>query len=438
MTNNKSPDKISSDNLERDDADAPEQRESSGASSVAPEAEKRTLASGNAPWIGSEHQWKREKTTGKIRRPKNLIEASADSVLPETRTMTKPVQAEKQKTVSVRPDSYPPDYNMHAMNRSSLPAIAAQSAANKKLSSETKLGIAATVLATIIVIALLTWYFLDVRSESAQTKEMQTVQQMMIERLEHRIQELDDKDLSKDESQAIRRKVRALAAQLMAAKNAIKEEDVVSLSSDPETDTTYPTGNAMGQMAIPSQANLKGLKATSSTAALENGAEIFSVDNSQDEQPEGQQGAENKSLIPPSPYELTSVNTQSNPEKEQDKLDSLLGSPTPQGPAVPRNAPVVQTAPKTSTTPEVPSRAQVHKAMSAVGPTVKKCGGGIGGKIKMEMAISGETGRVISAQPIGAEHAGTSTGICATRAVSLAKFPKFQKRMLVIKYPFDL
>jgi hypothetical protein len=76
--------------------------------------------------------------------------------------------------------------------------------------------------------------------------------------------------------------------------------------------------------------------------------------------------------------------------------------------------------------------------MSAVGPTVKKCGGGSGGKIKMEMAISGETGRVVSAQPIGSEHAGTSTGICATRAVSLAKFPKFQKRILVIKYPFEL
>ena len=133
MTDNKSPDETSSDNLEKEEVDAPE-------------AEKRTFASENAPWNGSERQWKREKTTGKIKRPKNLIEESADLVLPDTRSMAKPALTEDQKTVSVRPDSYPPDYNLHAMNRNSLPAIAAQSQANKKLSSETKLGIAATVL----------------------------------------------------------------------------------------------------------------------------------------------------------------------------------------------------------------------------------------------------------------------------------------------------
>jgi hypothetical protein len=415
MTDNKSPDEISSDNLEKEAGDAPDE-------------EKRTFASGNAPWIGTEHQWKREKTTGKIKRPEKLIEESADSVLPDTRSMAKPALAEDQKTVSVRPDSYPPDYNLHAMNRSSLPAIAAQSQANKKLSSETKLGIAATVLATIIVLALLTWYFLDVRSESAQTKEMQTVQQMMIERLEHRIQEMDDKDLSKSERQAIRRKVRALAAQLMAAKNGITEQEITALPSDAETDLPFPTGNAISEASVSSPTNANRSPAASSTEGLEGNGE----------QAAGQQEAENTDKIPPSPYEMTPVGTQSNPKKEQDKLDSLLGSSKPKSPAVPQNTPVATTVPVPSTTPEVPSRAQVRKAMSAVGPTVKKCGGGIGGKIKMEMAISGETGRVISAQPIGSEHAGTSTGICATRAVSLAKFPKFQKRILVIKYPFEL
>jgi hypothetical protein len=425
MTDNKSPNETSSDNLEKGAVDAPE-------------AEKRTFASRNAPWIGSEHQWKREKTTGKIKRPKNLIEESADSVLPVTRSMAKPALTEDQKTVSVRPDSYPPDYNLHAMNRSSLPAIAAQSQANKKLSSETKLGIAATVLATIIVIALLTWYFLDVRSESAQTKEMQTVQQMMIERLEHRIQELDDKDLSKNETQAIRRKVRALAAQLMAAKNSIKEQEFTSLPSDLETDPPFPARNRISAATVSSPANHKGSPAVSPTEDSEGSIEISSVDNTQGEQAAGQQEVENTDEIPPSPYEMAPVGTQSNPEKEKDKLDSLLGSSKPKSPAVSQSKPVATTVPVPSTTPEVPSRAQVLKAMSAVGPTVKKCGGGSGGKIKMEMAISGETGRVVSAQPIGSEHAGTSTGICATRAVSLAKFPKFQKRILVIKYPFEL
>jgi hypothetical protein len=162
------------------------------------------------------------------------------------------------------------------------------------------------------------------------------------------------------------------------------------------------------------------------------------VDNTQGKQAAGQQEVENMDKIPPSPYEMAPVGTQSNPGKEKDKLDSLLGSSKPKSPAVSQSKPVATTVPVPSTTPEVPSRAQVLKAMSAVGPTVKKCGGGSGGKIKMEMAISGETGRVVSAQPIGSEHAGTSTGICATRAVSLAKFPKFQKRILVIKYPFEL
>ncbi len=68
---------------------------------------------------------------------------------------------------------------------------------------------------------------------------------------------------------------------------------------------------------------------------------------------------------------------------------------------------------------------------------MKRCAGGTTGRIELKISVSGATGRVTNAQPVGA-FAGTSVGICAARAVRLARFPKFSQPNLVIKYPFDL
>jgi hypothetical protein len=85
--------------------------------------------------------------------------------------------------------------------------------------------------------------------------------------------------------------------------------------------------------------------------------------------------------------------------------------------------------------PDSPSRDQVKAAMDAIAPQVSKCGDA--GRVVVSLAVVGATGRVASAEPTG-EHAGTPIGLCAARAVKLAKFPAFKQDRLQIKYPFDL
>ncbi|MBW2276226.1 MAG: hypothetical protein JRF63_01970 [Deltaproteobacteria bacterium] len=75
--------------------------------------------------------------------------------------------------------------------------------------------------------------------------------------------------------------------------------------------------------------------------------------------------------------------------------------------------------------------------MNAVAGSVRACGQGAGGSIKMNVTIAGATGRVKSATAMGG-HAGTPVGLCAARAVRRAKFPKFSKPSLNVKYPFKL
>jgi len=86
--------------------------------------------------------------------------------------------------------------------------------------------------------------------------------------------------------------------------------------------------------------------------------------------------------------------------------------------------------------PQSPSREQVKAAMDSIAPQVVKCGAG-SGRIVVSVAVAGATGRVMSAEPTG-DHAGTPLGLCAARAVKLAKFPAFKQDRLRIKYPFDL
>jgi len=86
--------------------------------------------------------------------------------------------------------------------------------------------------------------------------------------------------------------------------------------------------------------------------------------------------------------------------------------------------------------PDNLSRQQVQAGMDAVAGSVKACGQGAGGSLTMQVTIAG-SGRVTSAAALGA-HAGTPVGLCAARAVRRAKFPKFGKSSLTVKYPFKL
>jgi hypothetical protein len=76
--------------------------------------------------------------------------------------------------------------------------------------------------------------------------------------------------------------------------------------------------------------------------------------------------------------------------------------------------------------------------MSSVANAVKRCGGTPYDRLVVELTVVGATGRVAKARTVDGTYGGTAIGVCAAKAVRLARFPKFQKESVVIKYPFDL
>jgi len=84
------------------------------------------------------------------------------------------------------------------------------------------------------------------------------------------------------------------------------------------------------------------------------------------------------------------------------------------------------------------SPAAVTQTLSTLAPQVKRCSNGMTGRIVMDIVVSGSTGRVLDATPKTKEHVGTPTGICASRAMKLAKFPKSKLARQHVEYTFDL
>jgi hypothetical protein len=91
-----------------------------------------------------------------------------------------------------------------------------------------------------------------------------------------------------------------------------------------------------------------------------------------------------------------------------------------------------------SSLPLRPTKGAVRSALGAIGPRVRDCADEPYGRLVVRLTVAGDTGRVTSARAVDSEHAGTSIGACAAKAVRLARFPKFQQDQVVIKYPFDL
>jgi len=121
-----------------------------------------------------------------------------------------------------------------------------------------------------------------------------------------------------------------------------------------------------------------------------------------------------------------------------DLLDNAVPKPQPaatEAPAPPAQQGATDFPLGGTELPLSPSRDQVKAAMDSITPQVRSCGQG--GRIVLSLAVAGATGRVVSAEPTG-DHAGTPIGLCAARAVKLAKFPSFRQDRLQIKYPFDL
>jgi len=88
--------------------------------------------------------------------------------------------------------------------------------------------------------------------------------------------------------------------------------------------------------------------------------------------------------------------------------------------------------------PDRPARSAVRQVLGSLNGTVRRCGGEPYDRLVVELTVAGSTGRVTSARTVDAAHAGTPVGACAARAVKLARFPRFEKDQVVIKYPFEL
>ncbi len=89
-----------------------------------------------------------------------------------------------------------------------------------------------------------------------------------------------------------------------------------------------------------------------------------------------------------------------------------------------------------STLPDTLSRDTVRQVMLSIEPEVKRCSDGRDGKVIVDFVVSGATGRVTEASLLPSKLSG-SIGHCVARAIRFAKFPKFEKNTLNIKYPFE-
>lgn len=88
--------------------------------------------------------------------------------------------------------------------------------------------------------------------------------------------------------------------------------------------------------------------------------------------------------------------------------------------------------------PVKPPRSAVQQVMGSMLSEIRRCGGEPYERLVVQLTVSGSTGRVTGSRTVDKNYAGTPVGACAAKAVRLARFPKFQKERVVIKYPFDL
>ncbi len=93
------------------------------------------------------------------------------------------------------------------------------------------------------------------------------------------------------------------------------------------------------------------------------------------------------------------------------------------------------------TLPDKLSQTDVRKGISAVKSNAKSCGSkhGVpaGTKVRVKLSIAGDTGKVISADPL-APHAGTAVGSCVANAVKQASFRRFKSGQQGATYPFTM
>jgi len=89
--------------------------------------------------------------------------------------------------------------------------------------------------------------------------------------------------------------------------------------------------------------------------------------------------------------------------------------------------------------PALPQKDEIVRTMDRLASDVVRCRAGeMSGRIVLELVVSGETGKVLSAKTVDDTFKGTSTGRCAAKVVSDAQFSMFERPRLTIRYPYDI
>jgi hypothetical protein len=376
-----------------------------------PENEFETFASTDAPWVGAEKDWIEKKES-----------IAPEPVSKEDKPLTKPAQLDNSEDEDDEDDVGSGNLLSEGLTRDDLMAVIASIPPPPPgLSLGAKLGIGATIIAVLgIASGAVLWIYTEMQLEREQERIEMRVERDR-ERISMRLESAKQiKDLQKQIDGAKNREMElALRAQLEQAKAA---QD--SLETEEKYENKEEEDEEEDDWEIEARKRRHQRKAEEEATG---GQELSAGDNPYDKATE-----EAVAAVADTPATPTAV------AAPKDDVSDLLDQATP--------APSIAPSPTVNSLPIAvgglmqlsPSREQVKSTMDSVAARVKSCGNGTGGRIILKLAVSGPTGRVISAEPHTSDYAGTPVGICASRAVRLARFPKFQKTHLVIKYPFDL
>jgi len=124
--------------------------------------------------------------------------------------------------------------------------------------------------------------------------------------------------------------------------------------------------------------------------------------------------------------------------EDADPLAQLINKAVKQGPADEPAVPRTAAPPPPAGGPASPDRAAVMSAMNSVSGAVTACAGAERGTAQIRVTFAGGSGRVTTAQVVGAPFAGTPAGSCMARAVRAASVPPFSNPSLTVTFPFAI
>ena len=341
-----------------------------------------------APWEGAEETWQEHKRNG-------TIEAAPDNPVVSDQSDVKPVDGgEGNERISVSPD---------------VPAIPTKPPP-AEMTGGHKLAIVALVLSFFGGLGALAWA-LDLDEQVAHQDRNLTV---LEDRLDVRMRQIS----------ALRDSSEARVLEM--------EERIAGLSG--AGDHTVKSWVDQLQKNL-DQARLDVALAGEKMAGEELGERIRKADSHRKRRKDdlAKEAAEVDESI------AASV------ERDTESLDSLLEGAIGDRTLLPAEKvePVVSVenalpGDTATSLPERPGRDQVKSAMGLVAARVKACAKGDSGRLLVRIKVLGSTGRITAAAVIDDKFKGTSVASCAARAVRQAKFPRFAKDQISIKYPFDL